>query len=202
MKKIRLECTAGPFGDCTAAYKVYFPKGITVEEFINLVLEENPDEWGSFHLGSLMGTVIGNYNRSKENKFTPQNIEVYEKIKHFHPVEIFANGGWSLMDYTIITKEKNPNDFLYMTITEEEALKDIPVISKDKIEEAKKEVSEKFYPASIAELKRYAYWDWCDGPHFCSECGFDALYDCEGKEFCSPRCPHCGAIMTYVEDQI
>lgn len=53
------------------------------------------------------------------------------------------------------------------------------------------------------EPMRHAYWDWqCDGTHFCSECGTDALYTDEGREFCSLWCPHCGAYMTHQEDQI
>ena len=58
-------------------------------------------------------------------------------------------------------------------------------------------------PAANVVPVKYAYWDWqCDGTHFCSECGTDALYNYEGKEFCSLRCPHCGAVMTHQEDQI
>lgn len=46
-----------------------------------------------------------------------------------------------------------------------------------------------------------AYWDWQhDGTHFCSECGTDALWTEDGREFCSLYCPHCGLFMTKVVD--
>lgn len=106
MKKIIRSRVAGPFGDCTSQYKVSFPEGITIEEFINLALEENPDEWGGIFLGHYFsGNKLGDYDRSKENRFKINNIEYYNKIKNFHPIEIEAHGGWSLMDYMIYTKE-------------------------------------------------------------------------------------------------
>lgn len=41
-----------------------------------------------------------------------------------------------------------------------------------------------------------AYWDVQeDGTHFCSECGTDALWTEDGREFCSLYCPHCGLLM-------
>ena len=47
-----------------------------------------------------------------------------------------------------------------------------------------------------------AYWDWQhDGTHFCSECGTDALWTEDGREFCSMYCPHCGRLMTKVVDK-
>ena len=106
MKKLDRYRIDGPFGDCTSAYKIYFPEGITVEEFINFVLEENPGEWGSFILGSCFsGEILGRYNRNQENRFKINNLEYYNKIKDFHPIEVEACGGWSLMDYMIYTKE-------------------------------------------------------------------------------------------------
>lgn len=64
------------------------------------------------------------------------------------------------------------------------------------------ENKEKFPAVDVAPIK-YAYWDWqCDGTHFCSECGTDALFNYEGEEFCSTWCPHCGCYMTHQEDQI
>jgi NADH pyrophosphatase NudC (nudix superfamily) len=56
-------------------------------------------------------------------------------------------------------------------------------------------------PAAKVAPMVYAYWDWqCDGTHFCSECGTDALYTDEGRELCSLWCPHCGAYMTEVKN--
>lgn len=38
-----------------------------------------------------------------------------------------------------------------------------------------------------------------NGSHFCSECGYTALWKNSGsmiKEYCSDICPYCGALMT------
>lgn len=119
MKKLDRYCIGGPFGDCTSVYKIYFPEGITVEELINLVLEENPDEWGNFTLGSYFnGETLGHYDRNKENRFKIKNLEYYNKIKDFHPVKVEAHGGWSLMDYLIHTKE-DYNEILSTPINKE-----------------------------------------------------------------------------------
>lgn len=47
---------------------------------------------------------------------------------------------------------------------------------------------------------RRGYWlESADNTHFCSECGFDALYerydDLAFREKLTDVCPHCGAIM-------
>ena len=34
-----------------------------------------------------------------------------------------------------------------------------------------------------------------DGTHFCSNCGYDALYTYDGTEICGIACPFCGAKM-------
>ena len=107
MKQLHYQCTGGPFGDCTSSYCVYFPEGITVEEFIQLALTENPDEWGSFTLGGYFsGKCLGDYDRTKSNnRFSIRDLEFYNKVKNFHPIEIQSRGGWSLMEYMITTKE-------------------------------------------------------------------------------------------------
>ena len=53
----------------------------------------------------------------------------------------------------------------------------------------------------VEEIKM-AYWDsQVDGTHFCSECGTDALWTEDGREFCSLYCPHCGLFMRKIENK-
>lgn len=53
---------------------------------------------------------------------------------------------------------------------------------------------------------RRGYWlEAADNTHFCSECGFDALYerydDLAFRENLTDVCPHCGAIMGGISDE-
>ena len=113
MKQIKLVHFDGPFGDCTSAYQVYFPENITVEQFINTAIQENPDEWGAFILGTF-GSTICQYNRGIKQV---RNLEYYYKVKDCHINTAWAHGGWSLMDYTLNIKEKveegDNNDISY-----------------------------------------------------------------------------------------
>lgn len=117
MKQIQLIHLDGPFGDCTSAYQVYFPKGITIEQFINTAIQENPNERGTFTLGAL-GPAICHYNRGVKQV---RNPEYYNKVKDYHVNTAGAHGGWSLMDYTLKIEEKveegDNNDISYHQFT-------------------------------------------------------------------------------------
>lgn len=97
-RKIKLHQVAGPFGDCTSAYAVEFPEGLTVKEFISLVVNENPDEWGRIALGWIRPT-LAEYNHG-----SIVYTELFHKYKTREIFKIEANGGWSLMDYNITLK--------------------------------------------------------------------------------------------------
>lgn len=109
MNKIQFKHRAGPFGDCTSDYEVYFPENMTVYEFIIAVLEEYPEEWGSFSTSWLDNAFIkykagGLINICDKERFL--------RIKDYHIKKVSANGGWSLMNYYITTKEREelPNN--------------------------------------------------------------------------------------------
>lgn len=88
----------GPFGDATSSYDVVFPEGITVAEFIETVVEENPKEWGDF-LHGFRNPVIAEYQRGKI-VYKPE----FEKVKDRIVESAEANGGWSLMSYDLSFK--------------------------------------------------------------------------------------------------
>lgn len=99
-KQIKLIHKAGPFGDCTSQYEVTFPKNITVGEFMKLVIQENPTEWGEF--GVYWNYPLAKYRDGK--LFTAVALDEYRDMK---VLRVQAHGGWSYMNY-IIDPEKPP----------------------------------------------------------------------------------------------
>ena len=115
-KSIELHYIDGPFGDSTSAYSVSTKDPMTIEQFINTVITENPNEWGSFTLK--YNNHICDYSRGI--KFI-QNLDFYNKIKNYIIAYATAHGGWSLMDYNLIVNEKieegNNDDISYHYFT-------------------------------------------------------------------------------------
>lgn len=99
-KQIKLIHKDGPFGDCTSHYEVAFPQDITVGEFMKLVIQENPTEWGEF--GIYWNYPLAKYRDGK--LFTAVALDEYRDMK---VLRVQAHGGWSRMDY-IIDPEKPP----------------------------------------------------------------------------------------------
>lgn len=115
-KKIKLEflCIGGPYGDATSSYKVDFPIGITVGDFIFYILSDysvnSGDTWGDFCYlpagvekeGASWGSYIklGSYSHGEWN-FNEATMEEYNKIRDTAIKGIHAHGGWSNMDYTL-----------------------------------------------------------------------------------------------------
>ncbi len=93
-KQIKLTHLAGPFGDCTSIYDVSFPQDITVEDFVQLVLQENPGEWGT--IGLTWEHILVDYSHGSLT-FRPE----YDAYKNERILKAKAHGGWSLMDYEI-----------------------------------------------------------------------------------------------------
>ena len=98
MNKIHRIYKAGPFGDETSLYDVIFPEGMTVAEFIETIVEENPKEWGDF-LHGFHNPIIAEYQRGKI-VYKPE----FEKVKNKVVEKAEANGGWSLMSYDLSFK--------------------------------------------------------------------------------------------------
>lgn len=92
-KRIQLTFAAGPFGDASSRYNVTFPRGITVEKFMKIILEENPQEWGYFSI-HWIDNIIASYGNGEVT--LSKNFDAYKKM----PVlDAQAHGGWGRMDY-------------------------------------------------------------------------------------------------------
>jgi hypothetical protein len=115
MNKLNFKRTGGPYGDATSSYDVSVPKGMTLEEFIKAVIDENPEEWGDIQLG-WNGPILIEYNRG--NLFNPSK-ELSENL-HKEVVEVKASGGWSLMSYHLILKDPEPEPDAIMTYDKDE----------------------------------------------------------------------------------
>lgn len=108
MKQFKLICTGGPYGDCTSSYDVIFldDKTIRVKDFIEMVLVQEPNEWGSICNG--MREVIADY---KHGEATFRGG--YDLIKDRKILSIKAHGGWSLMDYYLELEPVSKTEFSY-----------------------------------------------------------------------------------------
>lgn len=84
----------GPFGDESSNYRMEFPDGMTVLQFIESVMKQFPNEWGNFY--AYPYKIIADY---KDGKYWIINSEGFEKIKNEPITAVGANGGWSLMHY-------------------------------------------------------------------------------------------------------
>ena len=91
-------CTGGYSSDCSAAYEVKLSREATLQEFLTLIFQTFPDEWGMV-TDRRFGNVLIEYdNHSIMQCNIPDLDFVIEPI-------IVARGGYSRMDY-IITKKK------------------------------------------------------------------------------------------------
>ncbi len=115
MNKLNFKCTGGPYGDATSSYDVAVPKGMTLEEFINAVLDEKPKEWGDICLGWSGPTLI-EYKRG--SLFNPSK-ELSENL-HKEVVAVKASGGWSLMSYYLTLKDPEPQIDAIVTYDQDE----------------------------------------------------------------------------------
>lgn len=91
-----LKHIAGPFGDETSRYEVYFDKPTTVAEFIVEVLKNRSQEWGTFSLGWTISFIKYRYG-----KYLFTNEALFNEIKNKKIVSAKASGGWTAMDYIL-----------------------------------------------------------------------------------------------------
>lgn len=85
---------ADSFGDCTSTYEVNLEgKEYTVEEFIQMIFTERPNEWGNIEV---YGIDVINYRGGEIVSQRFNNDLLNKPVKR-----VTACGGWSRMDYTI-----------------------------------------------------------------------------------------------------
>jgi hypothetical protein len=98
--------SAGPYGDATSDYRVYFTRKTTLGEFIDYLKKHRKNEWGCV---TVVEPCIPNRKKFKLlyscGKLTEDRIPEYLKDMPL-PRKIKASGGWSRMDYIIILNKK------------------------------------------------------------------------------------------------
>ena len=87
--------------DCTSTYIIEFEKPMTLKQFVNIVFEERPNEWGYFNVHNQLSDDYLDYpyERGKLSRKIPVKF-LDRKIEN-----VWANGGWSSMDYYIRLEE-------------------------------------------------------------------------------------------------
>lgn len=98
---IKLVKTSGPYGDQTCMYDVIFKSEMTLQEFVNEVLE-NKSEWGNI---TVKDEKLNNIIRIKYSYGNIENNEeITIKMEDYYIFAIKANGGWSMMNYMVVLK--------------------------------------------------------------------------------------------------
>ena len=115
MAHLNLRQSGRAGSDCTAPYDVEISGQCSVDDFIECVLTQFPQEWG--YIGVADGSILG-YPRIEyaRGKVTVESKD-FQDIRDCIVVKAFASGGWSRMDY-LITVEQNeqtePSDLISM----------------------------------------------------------------------------------------
>lgn len=94
---------AGPFGDATSGYEIDLHKEeITVGEFIDAVLIQEPKEWGDVRIqfkdSALWDMPKVEY---KNGSILEEGMTITDEHKSLKIKSATSNGGWSNMDYTL-----------------------------------------------------------------------------------------------------
>lgn len=86
--------------DETAPFEVYGYMAKTVEDFIQEVLDGNPDNWGEIEVKTI-NFVEGRIVEYADGKLKG---EIARSLLHREISEVRSVGGWSRMDYRIFIK--------------------------------------------------------------------------------------------------
>ena len=89
MKPFELVFMRGPFGDETSLYNIEIPRPITVEEFVDYVLEHKKDEWGDISVGN-------SRMEYRYGKITSGHLPLKQIVSGGTAI-----GGWTFMSYTL-----------------------------------------------------------------------------------------------------
>lgn len=104
--KIKEICTSRePNGDSTWNYRIELDEDYSVNEFIEHILREKPQEWGSFYVvDRLDGKSMNILDESEYKKGEMVSGFREDKNNKKRIDGIISHGGWGMMDYYI--KEK------------------------------------------------------------------------------------------------
>lgn len=98
--------TYGPTaGDCTSRYYIYLHKPLTVKEFIDTWVKDNPIDWGYFKISKYDDQVIELTVRYKKGRVDILNNKldksIIESVMNSTITGIGGSGGWSNSDFYI-----------------------------------------------------------------------------------------------------
>ena len=127
MAHLNLRQSGRAGSDCTAPYDVEISGQCSVDDFIECVLTQFPQEWG--YIGVADGSILG-YPRIEyaRGKVTVESKD-FQDIRDCIVVKAFASGGWSRMDY-LITVEQNEQTEPSDLISRSEALKELRALNR------------------------------------------------------------------------
>ena len=94
--------------DCTAPYSVEMSDNCTVQEFVECVLKQFPNEWGCIgieHGKSIFGKPYIEY---KYGKITTENR--LKDVENANVMKATSSGGWSRMDYLLAIDDEGGED--------------------------------------------------------------------------------------------
>lgn len=96
--------TGGPYGDSCSSYDVQLNKACTVQEFVDMVLKERPNEWGEFII------ITNFYYKSQKDYCKYEYGKITNDFKNSETKsqiisKVKAHGGWTAMDYIIKVSE-------------------------------------------------------------------------------------------------
>lgn len=84
-------------GDAISYYDAKFIKNPTLDDFVQWLITNNSDEWGTVRTESTIGAPIVEYKRGRVTMF----CEDYESLKNKTISLTMKFGGWGMMDYVI-----------------------------------------------------------------------------------------------------
>lgn len=104
MRILNFHQTTPEAGDCTACYEVTTGRkhrGRTVEELINIILKEQPNDYGNVDvkLVERNGAFVKNIFVAKYSHGKCEFGEAFEAYKNRRVHHITSHGGWTAMDY-------------------------------------------------------------------------------------------------------
>lgn len=99
MRKIVLMHTGGPYGDACSSYTFTIPNKMTLRKFVELIVNENPKEWGDIE-DNWKNKTYAEYRWGEIKYFVDNPDKIIIDTKGY------AHGGWTAMNYYVRGEEE------------------------------------------------------------------------------------------------